>query len=209
MLCDDHHVVLEGVKSALSQYDELNVVGMCCDGKEAVDKFKKLKPEIVIMDISMPHFNGVEATHQIKKLDPDAKVIIFTMHSYQEFFMELMKAGISAYVLKQNPLSDLYLAIQVVQRGGTYFSEDPTSFLTEHVERLEDGDSDRYELLSRREREIFQLLAEGIRVKEAAKLLCLSPKTVETHKYHIMSKLRIRSMSEWTKEAIRRGLVQV
>lgn len=211
LLCDDHGVVLEGIKAALAKYDDVEVVGVCSDGREAVKKVETLKPDIVIMDIVMPHFNGIEATHQIKKLDPSVKVIIFTLHSYQDFLTHLVKAGISAYVLKQSPLSDLYLAIQVARRGGTFFSEDAPAFLAQYVRGLEGGqiEQDPLDKLSLREREVFQLLAEGYSVREAADSLCLSPKTVETHKYHIMHKLQLRSNTEMTKEAIRRGILQL
>ena len=211
LIVDDHDVVLEGVKAALGKYPELQVVGMASDGRDALRKVEELSPDVVIMDIAMPYFNGIEATFQIKKALPEVKVIIFTMHSYREFLVHLMKAGISAYVLKNNPISDLYLAIQVVKRGGTYFSENAPEFLAAHVEQMLERKEQRepFELLSLRERQVFQLLAEGLPVREVATQLCISPKTVETHKYHIMEKLQIRSMTELTKEAIRRGVVQI
>jgi two-component system response regulator NreC len=211
IVVDDHHVVVEGVKAALNKHDNVEVVGEASNGNEAVNLVREIRPDIVIMDIVMPKFNGIEATFQIKKIDPNVKVIIFTMHSYQEFLVDLMRAGISAYVLKQNPISDLYLAIQVVRRGGTYLSEDASEFWSKHADRLAKGkdDGDLIDQLSVREREVFQMLAEGNSVKETAKLLSISTKTVETHKYHIMDKLKIRSMSEWTKEAIRKGIVQI
>jgi two-component system response regulator NreC len=211
LIVDDHSVVVEGVKAALAKHENVEVVGEATNGNEAVNQVRALKPDLVIMDIAMPHFNGIEATFQIKKIDPGIKVIIFTMHSYQEFLVDLMRAGISAYVLKQNPISDLYLAIQVVRRGGTYLSEDASEFWIKHADRLARGkeDGDLFDLLSVREREVFQMLAEGNSVKQAAKLLSISTKTVETHKYHIMDKLKMRTMSEWTREAIRRGIIQV
>ncbi len=211
LIVDDHDVVLEGVKAALTRYDDMEVVGTASDGRDALHKVDSLKPQVVIMDVAMPHFNGIEATFQLKKAHPQVKVIIFTMHSYREFLVHLMKAGISAYVLKNSPLADLYLAIQVVKRGGTYFSENAPEFLADHVEQMLEKKEQRepFELLSLREREVFQLLAEGLPIKNVATSLCISPKTVETHKYHIMEKLQIRSMTEWTKEAIRRGIVQI
>jgi two-component system response regulator NreC len=210
-LVDDHQVVIEGVKAALSKYEDIEVVGMALNGREALQRIQALEPHIVVMDISMPQFNGIEATFQIKKVAPDVKVIIFTMHSYREFIAPLIRAGISGYVIKQNPVSDLYLAIQVVSRGGAYFSEDVQSFLADQAQRQSDNEEDRdpYDMLSLREREVFQLLAEGHSIREAADLLCISSKTIETHKYHIMEKLKIRSMAELTKEAIRTGIIQI
>jgi DNA-binding NarL/FixJ family response regulator len=136
-------------------------------------------------------------------MDPKAKVIIFTMHSYHEFLRPLIKSGISGYVLKVSPISDLYLAIQVVRRGGSYFTEDIHEFLSNFGEE----EKDPFDLLSSREREVFQLLAEGFSVRQAAQELYISPKTVETHKYHIMEKLQIGTMTEWIKEAIRRNII--
>ncbi len=211
LIVDDHEVVLEGVRAALMKHEELDVVAVASDGREAIKGVESLKPHIVIMDIAMPHFNGIEATYHIKKAHPEVKVIIFTMHSYREFLIHLMKAGISAYVLKTAPISDLYLAIQVVKSGGTFFSENAPEFLANHVEQMLERKEqiEPFELLSLREREVFQLLAEGLPIKDVAEHLCISPKTVETHKYHIMEKLQVRSMTELTKEAIRRGIVQV
>jgi DNA-binding NarL/FixJ family response regulator len=211
LLVDDHQVVIEGVKTALAKHADLEIIGESNNARDALKKVESLRPDIVIIDIAMPQFNGIEATYQIKKVDPKVRVIIYTMHSYQEFLRDLIKAGISAYVLKQSPLTNLYTAIQTVKKGGTFFSEDAASFIAKHFEKMADGQQKRdpFDLLSLREREVFQLLAEGHSIKEAADILCLSPKTIETHKYHIMEKLKIGSMTEWTKEAIRRGIVQI
>jgi DNA-binding NarL/FixJ family response regulator len=202
-IVDDHQAVLEGVKAALSEYVDVEVVGASTDAREALRQIESLRPHIVIMDIAMPRFNGIEATYQIKQMDPKAKVIIFTMLSYHEFLRPLVKSGISAYVMKQAPISDLYLAIQVVKRGGSYFTEDIHEFLSNFGKE----EKDAFYLLSAREREVFQLLAEGFSVKEAGQLLFISSKTVETHKYHVMEKLQIGSMTEWIKEAIRRNII--
>lgn len=211
LLCDDHAVVLEGAQTALSKYDDVEIVALCSNGREAVEQVETLEPHVVVMDIAMPHFNGIEATHQIKRRYPQIKVVIFTMHSYREFLVDLIKAGISGYVLKDGPILDLYWAIKVVRRGGTFFSEDVSSFFAKLVEKTLHGmeERDRFDMLSVREREVFQLIADGRSVKETGDILCISPKTVETHKYHIMEKLQLRSTSAWTKEAIRRGVVLI
>jgi two-component system response regulator NreC len=211
LIVDDHEVVLEGLRVALEKCDGVEVVGIASDGRDALKKVQSLHPEIVIMDIAMPRFNGIEATIQIKKFDQNIKIIVHTVHSYKEFLVDLMKSGISGYVPKQNPVSDLYHAIAVVNRGGIYLSEDASEFLAKHVHDLVEASesNDPFDLLSLREREVFQLLGEGLSPKEIGDILCISHKTVETHKYHIMDKLQIRSMTEWTKEAIRRGIIQV
>jgi two-component system response regulator NreC len=211
LLVDDHPVVLEGLKAALSKYEDLQIVGSALDGKEAIEKARVLHPQIVIMDIALPDVSGIEATLHIKKMDPAVKVIIHTIHSYKEFLVPLMRAGISAYVLKQRPISDLHLAVQVVRRGGTYLSEDASLFWANHKRACgKNSDThDPFNLLSPREREVFLLLARGYSTKKTAHFLCISTKTVETHKYRIMDKLQQRSLTEWTKEAIRRGMIKV
>ena len=203
LLVDDHQVVLGGIKAALSQYSDVEVVGEATDGRKALKHIESLRPDIVIMDLAMPHFNGIEATYQIKQMDPKIKVIIFTMYSYREFIKPLVKSGISGYVLKESPISDLYMAIKVVRRGGSYFTEDIHEFLL----NLGEEDEDPFDSLSPREREVFQLLAEGLSTRQAGEILFISPKTVETHKYHIMAKLQIRTMAEWITEAIRRNII--
>jgi DNA-binding NarL/FixJ family response regulator len=211
LIVDDHEVVLEGLKGALNDYEGIEVVGEASDGREAVRKVESLRTDIVIMDISMPRFNGVEATYQIKKLYPEIKIIVYTLHSYREFLHPLLKAGISGFVLKEKPLSDVYVAIDAVRKGGAYFSEDVQQYLAGYFTAAEQGkrEKDLFDDLSPREREVFQLLAEGLSLREASDILCVSPKTVETHKYRIMEKLQLRSMAEWTKEAVRRGIISL
>jgi len=211
LIVDDHPVVLEGLTTALTNYDSVEIVGAASDGRDVLQEVQSLRPEIVIMDIAMPHFNGIEATYQIKKIDPNIKVIVHTMHSYREFLVELMKAGISGYVLKQSPLSELYMAIEIVKRGGTYLAENASEFWANQGHAFTGGGQakDPFDLLSPREREVFQMIAEGLAIKEIAKLLCVSPRTVETHKYRIIDKLRMPSITDWTKEAIRRGFMQI
>lgn len=211
LVVDDHEVVLHGISNALMGNDEVEIVGLISDPRQVLKAIEEKKPDVVILDLAMPYLNGIECTYQIKKLYPKTKVIIYTMHSYREFLVHLLKAGISAYVLKSSPVKDLLLAIDVVRRNGTFFSENAPEFIASHLEELLErkNQTDPFDLLSPRERQVFQMLAEGHSVKETAEVLCISPKTVETHKYHIMEKLNLRSMAEWTKEAIRRGIVSI
>ena len=211
LIADDHRVVIEGIKSALQEHPEFKVAGEAVDGLEAVEFAKSLEPNIVIMDISMPNLSGIEATRQIKGLNPGIQILIYTMHSDKEFVIDLFKAGISAYVLKDDPLSDLILALKAVEGGGTYFSTMAPTILARHMEEMEEKSTSKnsFDTLSQREVEVFQVLAEGKRIKEIAKQLFISPKTVESHKYNIMEKLQAASVIDLTKIAIRKNLIKV
>jgi len=211
LIADDHRVVIEGIKSALQEHSEFEVVGDAADGLQAVELARSLGADIVIMDISMPNLNGIEATGQIKQFNPEIRIIIYTMYSDKELVVDLFKAGISAYVLKDDPLSDLILALQAVKGGGTYFSTFAPTILLRHVEELEEKTKteDPYDILSQREREVFRLLAEGKSIKGIANQLFISPKTVETHKYNIMEKLQATSIVDLTKIAIRKNLIKL
>lgn len=211
LIVDDHRVVIEGVRSALKEHAEFEVVGEAFNGREAVKLSESLSPDIVIIDISMPELNGIDATMQIKRSSPDIRIIIFTMYSNREYVIDLFKAGISAYVLKDDPLSDLILAIKAVNSGGTYFSTMAPKIIVSHLKDLEEGkiEKNHFEGLSMREREIFQLLAEGKSIKHIAGQLYISPKTVESHKYNIMAKLNISTPTDLVKIALRKKLIQI
>lgn len=211
LVVDDHRVVIEGLKSSLQEHPEFEVVGEAIDGLEAVEFVKSLGPHIVVMDISMPNLGGIEATRQIKEFDPEIGIVIYTMYSDKEFVIDLFKAGISAYVLKDDPLADLILALKAVKGGGTYFSTTTPAILLRHMEELEEKttEEDSFDVLSKREREVFKLLAEGKSIKAIANELYISPKTVESHKYNIMEKLHAASIVDLTKIAIRKNLIKL
>jgi DNA-binding NarL/FixJ family response regulator len=211
LIVDDHRVVIEGIKSSLKEHPEFAVVGEAIDGLQAVEFVKTLKPDIVIMDISMPNLNGIEATRQINQFSPETRVVIYTMYSDKELVIDLFRAGISAYVLKDDPLSDLILALKAVKGGGTYFSTMAPTILVRHMEELEEEttEEDSFDTLSQREKEVFLLLAEGKSIKGIAGDLFISPKTVESHKYNIMEKLQATSVVDLTKIAIRKNLIKV
>lgn len=206
LLVDDHEVVIAGIRSTLcTRGEEFDVVGEAFNGHQALELVESLRPDIVIMDISMPELNGVESTKQIKIFFPDTRIIIYTMFTNKEYVIELFKAGISGYVLKQDPFSDLLLSIDAVIAGGTYFSTMAPAILSDHLKILEDeqGGMKRLEILSRRERQVFVLLADGKSIKHIAEKLFISPKTVESHKYNILAKLGASSITELTKIAIK------
>lgn len=210
LLVDDHRVVIEGIRSALEGETAFQVVGEAFDGHQAVEMVKELKPDMVIMDISMPRLNGIEATRRIKQIAPHIRIIVFTMFSDKEYVVALFKEGISAFVLKEDPLSELILALKAVQGCGTYFSTKAPTILARHIETLEKKttDEDPYQNLSRREKEVFLLLARGKGVKVIAEALFISPKTAETHRYNIMQKLEADSVVDLTRIAIRKKLFE-
>ena len=212
LIVDDHEVVIEGIKSALRKHAEFVVMGEAFNGRQAREFVESSRPDIVIMDISMPEMNGVEATKRIKQLFPETRIIIYTMFSNEEYVIELFKAGISGYVLKQDPFSELMRAFDAVKAGGSYFSTKAPKILADYLKTLDQGLEARHNTLERlsiREREIFKLLADGKSVKEVGGELCISPKTVESHKYNIMAKLGVHSVTELTKIAIKQKLIQV
>jgi DNA-binding NarL/FixJ family response regulator len=209
LIADDHRVVIEGIKSALSEHQELEIVGEVLNGREAVRNAKISNPDIVIMDISMPDLNGIDAALQLRELDPGIGIIVFTMYSDEEYVVDLFEAGISAYVLKEDHITELVMAINAVRSGSSYFSGVIKKIIQEHMRNLERGKNgrDSFRELSLREREVFQLLCEGNTIKDVARKLGISPKTVESHKYNLMEKLNAFTVADLTRIAIRKRLV--
>ncbi len=217
LIVDDHWVVVEGLKNALDTEPDFVVAGTASDGREAVEKARALRPDIVVMDISMPRLNGVEAVSEIRKFNQGIKFIIFTMYSDREYVIPLFRLGISAYVLKEGALSDLILALKSVSNEGTYFSPPVQRIVRDHMEELEVAEhvktarevGDGLVKLSVREKEVFPLLADGMSTKQIGKRLYISPKTVESHKYNIMDKLGVSSLAALTKLAIKKKLIEL
>lgn len=211
LIVDDHQVVIEGIKGVLKEHSEFEVVAEALDGLQAIEFTKSLRIDIAIMDISMPNLNGIETTKQIKQFNPEIRIVIYTMYSDKRFVVELFKAGISAYVLKQDSISNLILALNAVKGGGTYFSTMAPTILARHLKALEmdQEDKDGFKKLSSREQEVFCLLADGKTVRKIGEQLHISPRTVETHKYNIMEKLDVHTMADLTKIAIKKKLIKV
>ena len=208
LLVDDHRMMREGLRSLLEQQEGIEVVGDTSDGRSAMKLVQKLRPQIVIMDVAMSDLNGVEATRQIVASVPGVKVLALSMHREMQFVARMLEAGASGYLLKDDAFEELAQAIREVAAGGTYLSPRIASLVVaDYVARLrEDGDTDLSELTPR-EREVLQLIAEGHTTHGVAQRLNISVKTVETHRRHIMDKLKLDTAAGLTKYAIRHGLV--
>jgi two-component system response regulator NreC len=209
LLADDHGVVRKGLRFLLERRPDMEVVGEASDGREAIDMAAELKPNVVIMDIAMPRLNGIEATSQIVKRDPSAGVIILSMHSDEGYLVRTLAAGAKGYLLKESAEADLVRAVEAVAQGKPFFSPAIAhTLLEDYLRQLQQrGMADSYDLLTDREKEILQLLAEGKSNKDVAALLNLSPYTVETHRTHIMQKLDLHNTAELVLYAVRKRII--
>jgi DNA-binding NarL/FixJ family response regulator len=210
LLADDHAIVRKGLRYLLDHRAECDVVGEAVDGREAVKLSEELEPDIVIMDIGMPLLNGIDATSAIIKRNPRTSVIVLSMHIDEDYVLRALTAGVKGYLLKDTAEVDLARAIEAVQKGKTYFSPEITEVLLEdYVHQLRSrGLQDSYELLTQREKEVLQLLAEGKSNKEVATILGLSPLTVDTHRGNLMQKLSLHSTADIVLYAVRKKLIQ-
>ncbi len=209
LIVDDHKIVRDGLKSLISREQGLEVVGEAENGRIAVQLARKLKPRIVIMDITMPELNGMDASRQILNELPGTKIITLSMHSDRRFVMEMFKAGVSGYLLKDCAFDELAQAIKSVISNHKYVSPAIAgTVIDDYVDQTATGRESSSELTSR-EREVLQLIAEGMTTKQIANSLNVSVKTVETHRRKIMKKLDIHSIAELTKVAIQEGLTSV
>ncbi len=209
LVADDHGVVRKGLRLMLEQDPDTKVVGEAADGREAVRLAEELQPDIVIMDISMPGLNGIEATSQIIKRSPDIGVIVLSMHSDVGYILRTLTAGAKGYLLKESAENDLHAAVRSVRKGKRFLSAAIAhSLLDDYVNQLrQKGMEDSYELLTEREKEVLQLLAEGKSNKEVAGLLNLSVYTVETHRTNLMQKLNLHNTAEIVLYAVRKNII--
>jgi len=210
LLVDDHGIVRRGLRSLLDRQAGMEVVGEASDGREAVKLAEKLNPDVVIMDIGMPQLNGIDATLQIVKRNPNAGIIILSMHSDEGYLVRALTAGAKGYLLKDSAETDLVRAVQAVASHKPFFSPAiAQTLLDDYLRQLQQrGLQDSYELLTEREREVLQLIAEGRSNKEVANLLNISLYTVETHRTHIMQKLNLHNAAEIVLYAVRKRIVQ-
>ena len=210
LLADDHTMVRQGLRKVIEERPEWEVVAQASDGREAVRLAEEHHPDVAIMDVAMPLLNGIEATRQITRRHPSTRVLILSMHADEAYVAQILQAGASGYLLKDSADVDLMQAVAAVAAGKSFFSPAIARvMLDDYLRQLADkGITDRYESLSEREREIFQLIAEGKTNKEIAALLSVSPSTVETHRAHIMEKLDLHSAAEIVLYAVRRGVIR-
>lgn len=207
IIADDHKIMREGLRTLLERHEEFQIIAEAGDGRTAVRIADELNPDLVVMDTIMPDLNGIEATRQIIGRNPKIKVIALSMYSDKQFVMQMLQAGASGYILKDCVFKELVYAIQSVVDGYIYLSPKiNTILLKEQVFETREVNSSVFTLLSNREREVLQLIAEGKSTKEIAEALFVSVKTIETHRQQIMNKLNIHSIAGLTKYAIREGL---
>jgi DNA-binding NarL/FixJ family response regulator len=216
LIADDNHIVLEGVRNALLEHPGVMVTGIASDGKGAVEQVRKLEPDILILDVSMPGLNGVKVAEQVKKDSPGTRILVYSMHADPAYVRSLFRTGIAGYVLKEEPLGVLMDALETIRAGGTSYSRKIEEILRENFLSLGVGDKKEgrekrndIDRLSEREKEIFRLLADGVPVREIAERLHVRSEVAETHMHNIFEKLGARSVADLTKLAVRKGLIEV
>lgn len=210
LIADDHRLFRHGLRTLLDKQKDLKVVAETADGSETISRVRELKPDIVLMDISMPCLNGIEATRRILSEGAATKVIMLSMHSDSRFVVESLKAGAHAYLLKDSAVEELLLAISAVGQGRIYLSSRVSDPLIKgYLAMANSSPGSAFSILTARQREVLQLLAEGETTKETAAQLHVSVKTIETHRKQIMDKLGLHSVAELTKYAVREGLTHL
>lgn len=209
LLADDHAVVRDGLRALLEKQPDMSVVGEAADGRDSIRLAEEQSPDVVIMDIGMPNLNGIEATRRILAANPRTAVVMLSMHQDESYVLRSLKAGAKAYLLKDSLRSEVIDAIRAVMQGRSFLTRKVSRMLQEdYMRQLENrGLDDSYDLLTDREREILQMVAEGKSNKEVASLLNISQTTVETHRAHILQKLGLHSVPELILYAVRKGII--
>jgi len=208
LIVDDHTLFRESLHSHLNTIKNIEVVGEAGDGVEAVNKTTQLQPDVILMDFAMPNLNGLQATRQIKKMNPSVKILVLTMYETGQHIHEILRAGASGYILKKAPTQELLSAIQAVYQGGAFLCPSVAKeVLDGYLEQAKEGEKDSHEELTEREFELLCLIAEGKTNKEIANMLGISVNTVQTHRLNLMKKLDVHDSTQLVRYAIRRGLI--
>jgi len=207
LLCDDHLLIRASLKSLIGEFPGIEVVGEAGDGREALDHVAKLRPNVVLMDIAMPGLNGLEAARRLVKDQPHVRVVMLSMHSDESHVLQALRAGASGYVLKGSAPRELEMAIEAVARGEIFLSPAISKHVIDVYHNRAEGQANSLDLLTPRQREILQLIAEGKSSKQIAQLLEASVKTIESHRASLMERLDIHDVAGLVRYAIRHGLV--
>lgn len=211
-IAEDHEIVVSGIIKLLEEDSEYAIAGYTSDSRSVLEQVASTEPDIVILDISMPHISGVDLAFSIKQSYPGMKIIMYTMYDHDEYSVSVFKAGVEGFVLKSEQFTQLRRALQVVKEGGMYYSASVAAAVRKNLDEIQDKEpeqKDGLSMLSSREREVFPLLADGLSVHEIGERLFISPKTVETHKYNIFEKMGVDSVAALTKIAIREGVIDL
>ncbi len=210
LIADDHAIVREGVRMILAKEPDIEVVGEAEDGRQALDLVEKRRPNVVIMDLSMPGMGGIEATKKVKEQHPSVNVLALTMHEDETYVFQLLRAGASGYVLKRAAAQDLVQAVRAAAKGEAFlYPSVARKVVEDYLKRVETGEGrERYDGLTEREREILTLIAQGLSNQHIAEKLFISIKTVQTHRAHVLEKLGLHDRTELVRYAIRKGLIE-
>lgn len=208
LIADDHTLVREGIRSLLEKLPEIKVVAEATDGREALNLVRTCEVDVVLMDISMPRLNGLDATRHVVRIQPHIRVIILSMHRSEEYVWQALDAGAVGYLLKDTDLTELSIAIHAVMRGKAYLSPEIAKHVIKEYVKRDDSNESLRQTLTLRQREVLQLMAEGTTTRKIAEALDISVKTVETHRAQLMERLDIHDVAGLVRYAIRTGLVQ-
>lgn len=209
LIADDHQLFREGLVNLLFSAPDIEVIAQAENGLEAIEMSKNLKPDVILLDIAMPKMNGIEAARELKKVMPNLKIITVSMHSDKQYVKGVLEAGVDGYLLKNCTYRQLTDAIKSVHAGKKFLSEDITELVISGYLEPSDSDSDEYNSLSDREKEIFLLFAKGKSTREIGEKLFISVKTVGTHKQHILEKLNLKTNADMLKYGLKKGLIQL